>query len=275
LVVYPLKYFGTMPINNWRGAWVEFVAKRGALKWISLPWMYLAVPLTYTWFFLEMSRRKKAEAVGAKPAEPWNRLFLIAIAGVAMLAAIAPALSIKRLSCASPPAMVLLPWLLSRKGSMGAKTAGWLGAISVGIALAQITVVQSRRQYPLDLPAGHTVTPEVLNAEMYGWMASHTRPGQWYFGMPPLTFPLGLRNPAPIEAPAPGEYSRPEQIAAAVEGLERTRTPLLVLMPVMYVPHSLGYKADHLQPFQDYLYLHYRRTKIFANGNEVWERIDP
>jgi hypothetical protein len=43
----------------------------------------------------------------------------------------------------------------------------------------------------------------------------------------------------------------------------------------MYVPHLLGYKADHLQPFQEYLYLHYRRTKTFPNGNEVWQRTDP
>jgi hypothetical protein len=109
---------------------------------------------------------------------------------------------------------------------------------------------------------------------MYRWTVEHTRPGQWYFGMPPLTLPLALRNPTPIEAPAPGEFSRPEQIAAAVNGLDRTQTTLLVLKPVMYVPHLLGYKADHLQPFQDYLYLHYRRTKIFSNGEEVWERKD-
>jgi hypothetical protein len=40
------------------------------------------------------------------------------------------------------------------------------------------------------------------------------------------------------------------------------------------VPHLLGYNADHLQPFQDYLYQHYRKTKVFSNGKEDWERKD-
>jgi hypothetical protein len=104
-------------------------------------------------------------------------------------------------------------------------------------------------------------------------MASRTHPGQWYFGMPPYTLPLELKNPTPIEAPAPGDYCRPEQIAAVDEGLERTQTEMLLLRPAMYLPHLLGYKEDHLQPFHDYLFQHYRRIKIFATGDEVWERI--
>jgi hypothetical protein len=170
--------------------------------------------------------------------------------------------------------MILLAWLLSRGGKKWTTAAATLGALSLCVALAQIAAMQFRRPATLDLPIGRVGIPESANYEMYRWTAEHTRPGQWYFGMPPLTLPLGLRNPTPIESPAPAEFSRPEQIAAAVIGLERTQTPLLVLKPVMYVPHLLGDKTDHLQPFQDYLYLHYRRTKIFSNGNEVWQRTD-
>ena len=191
-----------------------------------------------------------------------------------MLLVMTPALSIRRVSCISPPAMILLAWLLSRGGKKWITAAATLGALSLCVALAQIAAIQIRRPATLELPIGRVGIPESENYEMYRWMAEHTRPGQWYFGMPPLTL-YALRNPTPIEAPAPGEFSRPEQIAAAVNGLERTQTPLLVLKPVMYVPHLLGYKADHLQPFQEYLYLHYRRTKIFPNGTEVWQRTGP
>jgi hypothetical protein len=41
----------------------------------------------------------------------------------------------------------------------------------------------------------------------------------------------------------------------------------------MYIPHLFGYQADHLQLFHDYLFAHYRRTKLFATGDEVWERV--
>jgi hypothetical protein len=106
---------------------------------------------------------------------------------------VAPALSVRRISCASPPALILFSWLLSR--------------------------------------------------------------------------------PTPLESPAPGDYCRPEQIAAVIQGLERTRTDLLLLRPFMYTPRLLMSEADHLQPFHDYLFAHYRRTKIFATGDEVWRRI--
>jgi hypothetical protein len=141
------------------------------------------------------------------------------------------------------------------------------------VALAQVAAAQLHHADQLDLPAGHVAIRDLRNAQVYRWMASRTHPGQWYFGMPPYTLPLALKNPTPIEAPGPGDYSRPEQIAAVVEGLERTQTEILLLRPPMYIPHLLGYKADHLQPFHDYLFGHYRRTKVFSTGDEVWERI--
>ena len=270
VIVFPSRYFGSVSSNQFGGFWEEFLLRRGILKWVCFPFMYLAVPLAYIGFFATMWRRSKQEH-----EEPWDQLMLIAVVGVAMLLVMTPALSIRRISCISPPAMILLAWLLSRGGKKWITAAATLGALSLCVALAQIAAIQIRRPATLELPIGRVGIPESENYEMYRWMAEHTRPGQWYFGMPPLTLPLALRNPTPIEAPAPGEFSRPEQIAAAVNGLERTQTPLLVLKPVMYVPHLLGYKADHLQPFQEYLYLHYRRTKIFPNGNEVWQRTDP
>jgi hypothetical protein len=265
--VFPARYFSSVSSNQWGGFWEEFLLRRGVLQWICFPFMYLAVPVAYLGSLLTIWRRSKVER-----DEPWDQLMLLTVVGVAMFVVMIPALSIRRISCVSPPAMILLAWLLSRGGKKSTVAAAALGAVSLSIALAQITAIQLRRPLTLELPIGRAGVPEAANYEVYRWMADHTRPGQWYFGMPPLTLPLGLRNPTPIEAPAPGEFSRPEQIAAVVEGLERTKTSLLVLLPVMYVPHMLGDKADHLQPFHDYLYLHYRKTKTFSNREEVWER---
>src|SRR4051812_7494764 len=136
------------------------------------------------------------------------------------------------------------------------------------------SAVQFHHHERIDLPTGHLAVPGDDDGEVYRWMASRTHPGQWYFGMPPYTLPLRLKNPTPIESPAPGDYSRPEQIAAVIDGLERTHPRLLLLRPFMYTAHLLGYKADHLKPFQDYLFKHYRRTKTFATGDEAWELSD-
>ena len=219
---------------------------------------------------------RRGRQTGAKETigdAQWNRPLLLAIVGLSLLVAVASAPSIRRLSCASPLAMILLVWLLSSSGRRGQLVAKSLGALSVAIACALIVGVHLHRFYPMKLPAGKVAVYDADIAKVYSSMAQRTKPGQWFFGLPSLTLPLELRNPTPIEAPAPGDYTRPQQIAEVIAGLERTKTPLLLLRPSMYVPHLLGYRADHLQPFQDYLYAHYRRTSVFRTGDEVWERI--
>ena len=278
VIVFPLRYFGTASANNWHGAPREFAERRGILKWLCFPFLYLSVPLAYLWFFVERHRRAARE-----PDQPWDQLTVVALAGVAMLAVIASALSIRRISFASPPAMVLLVWLLGRMRPSGvshmlpsgAKIAAALGAASLVVALGQIVSIHRSRGGVVDLPIGRVYVADGTNAEVYRWMTEHTRPGQWYFGMPPYTLPLLLRNPAPVEATGPGEYCRPEQVAATVQGLERSRPPLLLLRPSIYVPHQTGDKVDHLRPFHDYLLQNYRETKVFTTGDEVWERVVP
>jgi hypothetical protein len=73
---------------------------------------------------------------------------------------------------------------------------------------------------------------------------------------------------------SPGEYTRPEQVAAIVQGIEKTKVPVIVLRPTMYSPDWQGHLPDHLGPFRDDLYLHYRKTQSFASGDEIWERVD-
>lgn len=138
-----------------------------------------------------------------------------------------------------------------------------------------IASLQLRPKQIVDLPVGRVaIPPRADYGEMYRWMAENTSPGQWYFGLPPLALPLRLRSPTPFEAMGPGEYSRPEQVAEVVEGLEKKKVSLMIWWPQMYTPGAFGRSADHLQPLRDYLFLHYRKTKSFADGYEVWERVD-
>ena len=273
VIVFPARYFGSVPINNWRGTWPEFRHRAGALKWICFPFIYCAVPLAYIGVFIVM-RRKSNDASDANPADRCDRLLLIAIAGIAMLAVMMPALSIRRISCVSPPAMILLAWLLSRDGRLRRCIAIGLGTVSLAVALSQVGVMQLRPGQFITLPTGRTAIPDATNFEVYRWTAEHTRPGQWYFGLSPFTLPLGLRDAAPVEGLGPGDYARPEQVAAAIAALEKTRPLLIMVLPEQYFLYQQAMGANHLQPFYEYLYQHYKRTQRFSNGFEAWERID-
>jgi hypothetical protein len=267
VMVFPVRYFGTVSANNLTGAAAKFAGDPGRLKWICFPFEFLVAPLTYVWFFVRLWRARPEER------EPWNQLVLVAVVGLAMLAAVAPALSIRRISTVSPPAILLLTWLLSTSGKVRIGVA--LGAVSTAIALAQIAAIQLKPQRFLDLPVGRIALPP--KADYYGvyrWAAENTKPGQWYFGLPPLALALELHNPTPMEGISPGEYTRPEQVSAIVQGIERTKVPVIVLRPEMYSPRPQSHWPDHLQPFRDDLYLHYRKAQTFASGDEIWERVD-
>lgn len=268
VIVFPLRYYPSVPINNWRGTLADFTRHDGVMKWVCVPFVYAVVPAAYFVFIGIMRKRWRLER-----GVQWRDLLLVAITGLAMFVAVAPALNIKRVSSVSPPALILVAWILSRREGWS-KLAMWLGGVSVGVAAISVARTQIMPVSYLDLPAGRVAIREPAQYEVYRWMKEHTRPGQMYFGMPSMYLPFGLVNPTPIDAPAPSEYGRPEQIAAAIEGLERSRAPVLLLRQSMYIPHLLGYPADHLQPFQDYLYQNYRRIKSFSTGDEVWERVD-
>src|SRR5262249_34011096 len=163
-------------------------------KWVCLPFLYIAVPLSYLWVFVEAWRRREKEY-----EKRWDQLVLLALVGGAMLMAVAPSLSMRRISCVSPPAMILLVWLLSRSRKLWRISARCLAAVSAVLALAQAATTQLHHADQLDLAAGRVAIADTGNAEVYRWMARRTQPGQWYFGMPPYTLPLALKNPAPIE----------------------------------------------------------------------------
>jgi hypothetical protein len=264
VIVFPIRYFGTALANNWHGTIAEVAERKGLVKWVSIPFLYAAVPGTYVWTLVKHWQRPMGES-----DKCWNQVRLLTCVGVGMLLAVASGPNLRRVSCASLPAVILFIWLLGRQTKPWQTAVRGLAAASVALALTRGVALQFHHEDLVALPAGSVAILDAGNAEVYRWMAGHTRPGQWYFGMPPYTLPLKLRNPTPIEAPTPGEYGRPEQIAAAVEGLERRRTDVLLLRPVLY----LRDEVDHLRPFRNYLFKHYRLLKTFSTGDEVWERI--
>jgi hypothetical protein len=269
VIVFPFRYYPTLPAQTWRSPLDDFRNQTGFIRWICIPFVYLTVPLVYLIFLRVMYRRRRIE-----PDEPWNQLLLLAITGLALFLAVAPCLSVMRVSCASLPGMILLAWLLNRWGRQGRVAAGVLAALSLAIAVYLPVRNQTMHWHYLDLPAGRTAILDPNRYEVYRWMAENTHPGQMYFGMGPLALPLWLQTPAPISAPIPYEYDRPEHIAASIAAIETNRVPLLLLKPYRYLAGTWGYTDNHLRPFQTYLDQHYRHIKTFPAGFELWQRRD-
>jgi hypothetical protein len=272
-IAFPVRYAGAVSANNLTGTWPEFARRAGFLKWIVFPAMYAGVPTAYLWFFFAGNRRGGEDQDASQDASR-ERLMLLAVAGVAMLAAILPGLSIRRISTVSPPALILLAWLLSERGRWMACLGKALGVVSLCIALAQIVAVQMRAHFAIDLPAGRVAILEPENYELYRWMGEHAHPGQWYFGLAPLILPLELRPAAPVDSVEPNAFTRPEQVSAVIGALENKRVPLIVLRREGSMPRPEGSAGDSSGPFFDYLSRHYRRIQAFSTGDEAWERIE-
>jgi hypothetical protein len=178
-----------------------------------------------------------------------------------------------RASAASLPATILLTWLLER----GAGKLRWekRAAVALSIACVLYSAASTQRMHWnfLSLPAGRTAIAEPGRYELYRWMKEHTHPGQAYLGIAPMSFPLRLECPAPIQSPGPWEYYRPEHIARSIVALESNRIPLLVLRTYKQFENTAGYEPEHIRPFLEYVDGHYRKTRIFSTGDEVWERV--
>ena len=267
VIVYPLRYFTAPTVNNWRIIKYDFQWHRGFGKWISFPFVYATVPLVYVIFALDMRRRWKKAAAD----EPWDQLVLVELTGLALFLSVAHSPAVKRLSHVSPPAMVLLAWLVNRSGKTAGLLKAILGGLGVAVAIAASVYNQTRWRAYLDLPAGRTALLNPVEYDEYRWMLAHTHPGQYFFGMPPMYVPLHLLNPTAVEGFDPSEYTRPEWVVAGVRALRAHLVPLIILRTSDY--YLLPTDSPHLDPFRDYLRQNYRLTRTFPNGDDVWERI--
>jgi hypothetical protein len=266
MIVFPVRYYPSVPLNNWR----VYGQGLGHIRFGMVPFLFVhaAVPLVYVIFFLAIRRRREKE-----PNQPWNRLFLISLTGMAMFLAIASSPSWKRLSTVSPPALILIAWFLSRPGKVRTVCRIGLGTAALILALAAAVRTQTRWHGYLSLPVGRTAFDDSGRHEEYGYILGRTHPGQLLFGTPPVLFAFGLQNPAPIDVFIPAEYTRPEQVNATIQALETYRVPMLMLNRQMYGQFVAMSASDHLDPLRAYLRQNYRLTRQFENQDELWERL--
>ena len=265
MVVFPARYYPSVSLNNWRVYGQGFTGVRFGM--VPFLFVHATVPLVYIASLFALYRTCK------QPTQPWDRLLLISLTGMAMFLAIASSPSWKRLSTVSPPAMILIVWFLSRPGKVRTVCRIGLATAAVILALGAAVRTQTRWHGYLNLPIGRTAFDDSGRHEEYGYILGRTHPGQLVFGTPPVLFAFGLQNPAPIDVFVPFEYTRPEQVSATIQALERYRVPMLMLNRQMYVQFVAMSASDHLDPLRAYLQQNYRMTRRFQNDDELWERL--
>jgi hypothetical protein len=266
VVIFPVKYFRIPAINNWRVVKIDFRDHPTVSRWLTFPFLYAAVPFACIVLAVVLCRRER----GDQP-ELWDRLFLVSLCGTAMFLAVISAPSLLRLSSASPPTMVLIAWVLGREGRLTRIVK--IAAVSVATLIAIVVPIQHQRRWhaALDLPGGKTAFFDRVTYEEDRWVQDRVHPGQYFFGMPAMYLPFHMLNPAPVFALDRTDYTRPEQVAAAVRGLDEHDVPMMIIRDTPTPPTEQS--NNNSRPFWEFVRANYRPTKEFPNGDVMWERI--
>jgi hypothetical protein len=268
LIVYPLRYYPSPTINNWRVLIDGFPSHAGPITWAVFSFVYATVPLVYFVSYVGIRKLWQKDLRDRR-----DKRLLLAMTGLAMFLAVASAPSLKRLATVSPPAMILLVWLLDQPGKVVAGLKIVLASVTVALAIAVPVHLQMRSSSYLTLPAGRAAFFDPDLYVEYQWLLGNTYPGEYFFGLTPFYTAFHMLNPAPIADFHASEYTRPWHVAALIEALESHHVSMLVLRRTHDFLWAGGSPSDHLEPLRIYVSRNYRMAKTFPTGDEVWQRI--
>jgi hypothetical protein len=205
----------------------------------------------------------------------WENVLLINLTGLALFAAIANAPSYYRMCMVAAPATVVCIWLVGGTSSTHQRMRRLLWAAAILAMVALPFQMQRHWRGYIDMPNGRTAFLDPAQYEEYRWFAQQTHAGESFFDGPQLTFVLSLENPTTVDYVTQTEYTTTEQVAAAIKGMERHRTPIVALYQHNYAPspdiNARGRPGNNLAPFLDYVYRNYHLIKVFPSL-QVWER---
>jgi hypothetical protein len=231
--------------------------------------VYALVPTGYA---LACRRFGRERALGEPGDRNRERVALLWIVGVALLAEVAVNLSWLRLLSVCMPAVVLLLWAAEGSGRVGRafRATAWIGVVG----FAALLVRSTRRHHSVvaELPAGRAATDPSKRGEL-DWLARHITPGTSFFATehPSIYFPLRLRDPLYLDAAVPGPQTSLELATRAVQELESFRVDT-----VMWSPRLEAAREDEglagIAVLRSYVHAHYHRVQIFSGGDEAWAR---
>ncbi len=270
--IFLFKYYHAFQVgNDWRSYMINLVPLAHSLRVWKLGAFLLVhaiVPLIYILFLVRYARGEFCQDTAQR-----SRLLLCSLLGLFLFFGIASTPTWSRLYYVSIPAIILFVWWFSAAGKAGSRALTALYAVTLLLMIGLPIATQIRPRNVLDLSSGRTAILDPQRFERYQWVAAHTHPGDYFFGgfYPDFYFLLGLNNPATVPFVTPDDYTRPEDVADVIAGLEAHRVQFVVWADSSDLPPIPA--TSHLAPLRAYLHQHYRLAHRFSDY-EAWARID-
>jgi hypothetical protein len=226
--------------------------------------IYALVPYVYAAGLYQVWRRR-----AALPDTLRRNLILLQVAGLGLFLAIANGPRHFRLCTVAPPAILIFVWLLT----LPIPALGYFRKLSWVLAGCYLILLPVSRQVQwhdtLDLPIGRTAFNDKALLQKFQWVAERTHPSDGFFNDSALTLYLSLHNPTQTEFVTYDETTRPEQIAAVLEALERHPPAYISLLPVTVGPTIRG---DHAAPLRRFVYDNYSLANVFSQKQSQYEQ---
>lgn len=232
--------------------------------------VYLLIPVMYAvslWLF----RGSHCDAT----REVTSRRLLLTLAGLATAVEVAQSPNWLRVYCVAAPAIILLVWFADKAGILHRFLMGLMWVVVVCLAIVQIRGRHREQSQIVHIPTG-TVASNRISAARLEWVAAHTHPGDFFFqaAWPGLYFPLQLRNPVFAGDFMPNDLTQPDLVADSIRQVDEKQVRYILWEPRLNSPLEPEHpETYHLAPFRDYMSKHYRRVYLFADQQEIWERI--
>lgn len=229
--------------------------------------IYILLPAVYCMALWLCWSRKDA-------AFPRERVALLALTGLLLLAEVGTAINWLRVYAVSLPGIVLFMWIVAQKARRIPCAAGLASALLLGLGVQQIVSIHRANSVEANLPGG-TLATNPPAYDKLNWIAQRTQPGELFFQAqwPGMYLPLQLRNPLYLPTVSPYDLSSLDDLVSDVQRLKSKPVHFILWSPLLDRDCGPGAAcADSISPFRDDLHASYTCVHTFSDGDTLWER---
>ena len=229
--------------------------------------VYVSLPVAY---LLSLWRFRSERH---NPAFPWDRIALLTIVGIFLLAEVSMSLNWLRLFAVSLPGIILLGAALDRATTLPRRTLTLVWIAVLALAVRQTLVTSRTQSLQVRLPGGLTATTPQAYYKLQ-FIMQRTTPGSSFFqaGWPGMYLPLQLKNPLYRDI---AYAARPEEAEQAVRQLKAAQVPLVLWTKHLDATCSPDRPCeDNLAALRSYLHASYTCIQVFPDGDTLWQRTE-